>query len=447
MYAEVIIPVPIPKTYTYHVPTSMESMAIPGVRVEVSFGKKKRYAGVVKSVSQTAPKGFEPKSILQILDPEPIVYEEQLKLWTWMAHYYMCSEGEVMAAALPTHLKLSSETILIWNDEYGEDFTDLDDKEYLVAEGLLLKKELKLDEVQEILDIAHVYPVVKSLLEKRVCFAWESLKEKYSVKKENFIRLHSDYQNEDALAALLNQWSTKAPKQLELLLAYLHLLKKDGIVKQSDLLKKSGASSAQLKGLIDKSILLVTKEDVNRIHLKEKEVSIDFELTSKQLVALAAVKKNLLEKNICLLHGVTSSGKTLLYIQLIEEQIRQGRQVLYLLPEIALTAQIIRRLEKHFGGYIAIYHSKFNPNERVELWNRVKKGEIRIVLGARSSLFLPFSNLSLIIVDEEQDASFKQQDPSPRYNARDAALYYAQQCGISCIVAHNTMQEMPHCCA
>jgi len=354
----------------------MESMAVPGVRVEVSFGKKKRYAGVVKSVSQTAPKGFEPKSILQMLDPEPIVYEEQLKLWTWIAHYYMCSEGEVMAAALPTHLKLSSETILIWNDEYGEDFTDLDEKEYLVAEGLLLKKELKLEEVQEILDITHVYPVVKSLLEKKVCFAWESLKEKYSVKKENFIRLHPNYHEEQALSTLLNQWTNKAPKQLELLLAYLHLQKKDGIVKQSDLLKKSGASSAQLKGLIDKSILLVTKET--------------------------------------------------------------GKQVLYLLPEIALTAQIIRRLEKHFGGYIAIYHSKFNPNERVELWNRVKKGEIRIVLGARSSLFLPFSNLSLIIVDEEQDASFKQQDPSPRYNARDAALYYAQQCNAKVVLGSAT---------
>lgn len=438
MYAEVIIPIPIPKTYTYHVPASMESMVIPGVRVEVSFGKKKRYAGVVKSITDAAPKGFEPKPIIQILDPEPIVYEEQLKLWTWIAHYYMCSEGEVMAAALPTHLKLSSETILIWNDEFGEDFTDLDDKEYLVAEGLLLKKELKLDEVQEILDITHVYPVVKSLLEKRVCFAWESLKEKYTVKKENFIRLHPNYQNEEALANLLNQWTTKAPKQLELLLAYIHLLKKDGVVKQADLLKKSGASSAQLKGLIDKAILLVTKENVDRIHLKEKEVLIDFELTPKQLNALSAVKKHLNEKNICLLHGVTSSGKTLLYIQLIEEQIKKGKQVLYMLPEIALTAQIIRRLEKHFGGYIAIYHSKFNPNERVELWNRVKKGEIRIVLGARSSLFLPFSNLSLIIVDEEQDVSFKQQEPSPRYNARDAALYYAKQCNAQVVLGSAT---------
>lgn len=236
----------------------------------------------------------------------------------------------------------------------------------------------------------------------------------------------------------MNQWTTKAPKQLELLLAYIHLLKKDGVVRQADLLKKSGASSAQLKGLVDKSILLVTKENVDRIHLKEKEVLIDFELTPNQLNALNEVKSHLNEKNICLLHGVTSSGKTLLYIKLIEEQIKMGKQVLYLLPEIALTAQIIRRLEKHFGGYVAIYHSKFNPNERVELWNRVKNGEIRIVLGARSSLFLPFSNLSLVIIDEEQDASFKQQDPSPRYNARDAALYYAKQCNAQVVLGSAT---------
>jgi primosomal protein N' (replication factor Y) (superfamily II helicase) len=438
LFAEVIIPIPIPKTYTYLIPPSMESAAMPGVRVEVSFGKKKRYAGVIKSISNDPPKGFEPKSIIQILDPEPIIYQEQLLLWNWIANYYMCSEGEVMAAALPTHLKLSSETILIWNEEYGEDFSNLDDKEYLVAEGLLLKKELKLDEVQDILDATHVYPVVKSLLDKKLCFAWESLKERYTVKKEIFIRLHPSFQNEDALAKLLNQWNNKAPKQLELLLAYLHLQKTTNAVKQSELLKKSGATSAQLKGLIEKGILVASKEEVDRVQLKSKDVHIDFQLSATQETAMQQIKSALNEKNICLLYGVTSSGKTLLYIKLIEEQIRQGKQVLYLIPEIALTAQIIRRLEKHFGGYIAIYHSKFNPNERVELWNKVKKGEIRIVLGARSSLFLPFSNLSLIIIDEEQDASFKQQEPSPKYNARDAALYYAQQCKAKVILGSAT---------
>ncbi len=426
MFAEVIIPLAIPKTYTYAIPEQWIEIALPGVRVEVIFGKQKRYAGLIKSLSTDAPDGFIPKPIVQVIDPEPIVFSKQLQLWNWVANYYMCSEGEVMAAALPTQFKLSSETILLFNDEFGEDFSDLDEQEYLVAEGLLLKKELRMDEVQGILDIVHVYPVVKRLLEKKVCIAWESLKEKYTPKKEKFVHLHANYTQEEDLAGLLNGWANKAPKQLELLLAFLHLQKTEGEVRQSELLKKSGASSAQLQSLVTKNILIVSAQAVDRIRLGAKDVEIDFTLSDAQEKALSSVKEQFKQKDTCLLHGVTSSGKTQVYIKLIEEQISRGKQVLFLLPEIALTAQIIRRLQKHFGGYIAIYHSKFNPNERVELWNKVKKGEVRIVLGARSALFLPYIDLSLIIIDEEQDASFKQQDPAPRYNARDAALYYAR---------------------
>jgi primosomal protein N' (replication factor Y) len=427
MYAEIILPLALPKTYTYAIPLEMQEAAIPGVRVEVVFGRQKRYAGIIKSTTNEAPKGFEAKPILQVLDSEPVLYQQQLNLWSWIANYYMCSEGEVMSAALPTQFKLSSETILMLNEEYGDDFSELDDQEYLVAEGLSIKKELKMDEVQDILDIAHVYPVVKRLLEKKVCIAWESLKEKYTPKRETFVFLHPDYHQEEALAGLLNQWNNRAPKQLELLLSFLHLQKMEGEVKQPELLKKSGASAAQLTGLVEKGILKVQKLSVDRLPLMAKSVQIDFTLSVHQEEALQKVRTALTEKNVCLLHGVTSSGKTQVYIRLIEEQVKAGKQVLYLLPEIALTAQIIRRLQQHFGGYISIYHSKFNPNERVELWNKVKKGEIRVVLGARSALFLPFSDLSLIIVDEEQDASFKQQDPAPRYNARDAALFYAHQ--------------------
>lgn len=438
MFAEVIIPLAIPKTYTYAIPTDMQEAALPGVRVEVVFGKQKRYAGIIKSTTTEAPKGFEPKPILQVLDSEPVLYQQQLNLWNWIANYYMCSEGEVMAAALPTQFKLSSETILMLNEEYGDDFTGLDDQEYVVAEGLSVKKELKMDEVQDILDLAHVYPVVKRLLEKKVCIAWESLKEKYTPKRESFVFLHGDYHQEEALATLLNAWNNKAPKQLELLLSFLHLQKVEGEVKQTALLKKAGASAAQLTALVEKGILVVQKLSVDRLPLMAKSVDIDFTLSAHQDEALQKVKTALSEKNVCLLHGVTSSGKTQVYIRLIEEQVKLGKQVLYLLPEIALTAQIIRRLQAHFGGYISIYHSKFNPNERVELWNKVKKGEIRVVLGARSALFLPFSDLSLIIVDEEQDASFKQQDPAPRYNARDAALYYAHQLNAKVVLGSAT---------
>lgn len=405
-------------------PEQFSELVQPGCRVEVELGKNKRYAGLIKRLHPDKPAEFEPKDILNLLDTVPVVHTDQLKLWQWIAQYYMCSEGEVMAAALPAHFKLSSETIIVYNDEYGEDFSDLDHDEYLVAEALLIKKELKLPEVQQILDSSHVYPVIKRLIEKRACFVWESLKETYTPKKETYVRLDPRYDNEEQLEELMNNWS-RAPKQLELLLSYLHLMKTEGEVTRPGLLKKSNASDAQLKGLVDKGILILEKRSVDRIAYLPRDIKIDFTLTPAQQLALEQVNESLSNHSVCLLHGVTSSGKTLLYIKLMEQYIKQGKQVLYLLPEIALTSQIIRRLQQHFGGYIGIYHSKFSQNERVEIWNKIRTGELKIVLGARSSLFLPFSDLGLIIADEEHDPSFKQQEPAPRYHARDAAVYYA----------------------
>lgn len=424
MYAEIIIPLALPKNYTWLVPEQMLDAVRPGCRVEVNLGKNKKYAGIVKRVHDEKPEFFEPKEILNLLDTEPVVFEEQLQLWEWMASYYMCSEGEVMAAALPSHFKLSSETILVFNEEYGEDFSALDHDEYLVAEALLLKKELKLSEVQQVLDSSHVYPVINRLIGKKVCFVWEALKQGYSPKKETYVLLNPEYSQEEKLADLLNNWS-RAPKQMELLLSWLHLSKTEGEVTKSELLKKAGASESQLKGLVEKNILRIEKRNVDRLQYLPKDIRIDFELSSLQLEAFEKIKTVFSEKPVCLLHGITSSGKTQIYIRLIEQYIRQGKQVLYMLPEIALTSQIIRRLQKHFGGYIGIYHSKFSQNERVEIWNKVKNGEMKVVLGARSSIFLPYNNLGLIICDEEYDTSFKQQDPAPRYNGRDAAIYFA----------------------
>jgi len=289
---------------------------------------------------------------------------------------------------------------------------------------LELKKELHLIEVQQILDVMNVYPIVKKLIEKGICYVWEELKNKYKAKTETFITLNPIYRDEEKLADLLNNWS-KAPKQMELLLSYLHLVRAEGEVTQPELLKKSNASAAQLKGLVDKHILLVEKRATDRILALPRNIQIDFTLSSAQETAFSDIKEHIAEKPVCLLHGVTASGKTEIYTKLIEEYILEGKQVLYMLPEIALTSQIIRRLQKHFGGYIAIYHSKFNANERVEIWNKVKTGETKIILGARSSLLLPFNNLGLVIVDEEHDASYKQQEPAPRYHARDTAIYYA----------------------
>ncbi len=422
MFAEVILPLALPTTYTYAVPPVFADKIKHGSRVEVVLGKNKRYAGIIKLITSEAP-AYNTKEILNVLDDEPVLYPQQLQLWNWMSQYYMCSEGEVMAAALPAHFKLSSETILLFNEEYGDDFSNLNNEEYLVAEALLIKKQLNITEVQQLLDDTHVYPVIKKLIDKKVCVVWEALSERYKTKKENFVLLNPQYDTEAAMGELLNNW-TKAPTQMELLLSYLHLIKTTGEVTQTELLKKSGASTAQLNGLAEKKILLIQKRTVDRIKAMPKAMEVAFELSPAQQVSLQQVEQSFITKNVCLLHGVTSSGKTQIYIKLIEAYYKQGKQVLYLLPEIALTAQMIRRLQFHFGGNIAIYHSKFNNNERVELWNKIKSGEIRIVLGARSALFLPFKDLGLVVVDEEHDPSFKQQDPAPRYNARDAAVYY-----------------------
>jgi primosomal protein N' (replication factor Y) len=435
-WAEVILPLALPTTYTYAIPDELLAKAQPGCRAEVVFGRNKKYAGVIRSITSERP-GYETKPLLNVLDDEPVVYPRQLQLWKWLSEYYMCSEGEVMAAALPTHFKLSSETILIYNEAIGDDFSSLDDEEFLVAEALLLKKELRLSEVQQILDVTHVYPLVKRLIDQQVCLVWEAMDERYKIKQATYILLHPDYRDEDHLSELLNNWS-RAPKQMELLLAYLHLQKTEGEVMQPELLKKSGATAAQLKGLVDKNILIAEKRAVDRISSLPPVFNIDFELSPAQQEAHEKVRNGLLNKPVCLLHGITGSGKTQVYIKLIEEYCRGDRQVLYLLPEIALTAQIIRRLQKHFGGNIAIYHSKFNNNEKVELWNKIRTGAIKIVLGARSALFLPFRELGLIIVDEEHDPSYKQQDPAPRYNARDAAIYYANLCKAKVLLGSAT---------
>ena len=436
MYAEVIIPLALPRNYTWSVPEQWRTQIRAGCRVEVEL-RNKKYAGIVKKLHEEKPEAFEPKPIGNLLDAEPILHAGQLKLWEWIAGYYLCSEGEVMAAALPAHFKLNSETILVFNEEAGDDFTYLDNDEFLVAEALLIKKQLKLSDVQELLDSSHVYPVIKRLIEKKVCHVWESLKETYTAKTENYIVLNPEYGNEDRLADLLNNWS-RGPKQQELLLAYLHLIRTEGEVTRAQLLKKSGASDAQLKGLVDKQILRVEKRVVDRIRYLPRDIQISFELSPAQQAAFDEVSESFRQRAVCLLHGVTSSGKTQVYIRQIEQAIRQGQQVLYLLPEIALTSQIIRRLQQHFGGYIGIYHSKFSQNERLEIWNKIRTGELKIILGARSALFLPFDNLGLVVVDEEHDASYKQQEPAPRYHARDAAIYYASLFGARVLLGSAT---------
>ena len=438
MYAEIIIPLALPKNYTWMIPEPMQSELIIGMRVEVMLGANKRYAGIVKKIFPEKPADFNPKPILSILDDQPILYPPQLALWEWMAQYYMCTEGEVMQAAIPSHLKISSESVFILNEAHANDGKNLSDAEYIISEALEIRKALSLLEIQKLLDKKSVYPVINKLIQKGICFVQENMKDKYKIKEETFILLHPDYRNEPALEALLNDW-TRAPKQLELLLAFLHYEKTEGEVRQKEMLEKSGASTAQLKALIDKGVLIAEKRKKDRFQTDPSSGNQDFhKLSEQQLAAFNSITKQLATHPVHLLHGITGSGKTQIYVALIKEVIQQNQQALYLLPEIALTAQMIRRLKQYFGGSIAIYHSKFNPNERVEIWNKVKTGEIKIVLGARSALFLPYKNLSLIIIDEEHDPSYKQQEPAPRYQARDTAIYYASQINAKVVVGSAT---------
>jgi primosomal protein N' (replication factor Y) len=438
MYAEIIIPLALPKNYTWEIPSSMLDQVMIGMRVEVMLGTNKRYAGIVKKLLTDKPSAFNPKPILSILDEAPIVYPAQLALWEWMAQYYMCTEGEVMQAAVPSHLKISSESIFIYNGYYEMDSQQLNDLEYILCEALQIKKELSLAEVQKLLDRKSVYPIVNKLIQKGVCFIQENMTDKYKVKEETFIQLAEAYRSEEKIEQLLNEW-TRAPKQLALLLSFLHFEKTEGEVSQKSILEKSGASHAQLKALIDKGVLVAEKRKIDR--LKNDGLAGNdqlHQLSAQQQIALEDVKAQLKTHSVHLLHGITGSGKTQIYVALINELIEEGQQALYMLPEIALTAQMIRRLKQYFGNKIAIYHSKFNPNERVEIWNKVKSGEIKIVLGARSALFLPYKNLSLIIVDEEHDGSYKQQDPAPRYQARDTAIYYANKINAKVILGSAT---------
>jgi primosomal protein N' (replication factor Y) len=422
-WVEVILPLALPLNLTYQLPVDLIDRVQLGSRVEVEMGKQKRYTGIVRAIIHQAP-DHPTKPVLSVLDDAPLLYTHQLRFWEWMSQYYLCSMGEVMSTALPAHFRLNSETHFQYNEEFGDDFSMLDDDAYLLAEALLLKKQLTLNEVHSILQKKTVYPVIRSLIDHQVCFVWENLQEKYRPKKETYVRFHPDFDPQHALEPLLNKWKG-APKQMELLLAFLHLSQRKQEVLQSELLQKAGANSTALKGLSEKRVLLIEKRSVNRLPAVPEKFEPLPVLSSMQQTALDQVYNLFEQKEVVLLHGVTGSGKTMLYLQLIAEQIKQGNQVLYLLPEIALTSQIIRRLQEYFGGHVAVYHSRFNDQERVELWNSVRRNEVKVLLSARSGLFLPFSKLGLVIVDEEHDTSYKQQDPAPRYHARDAAIFYA----------------------
>ena len=426
LFVEVILPLAISRNYTYRVPFEMNDFAEIGKRVVVQFGKSKLYTAIIASISEHAPEKYEAKYIIEILDNAPVVTERQLRFWKWIAGYYMCNEGEVMNAALPNALKLASETRVMLNGDYGFDKGQLNDKEYLITEALSIQSELTISDIVKLLGQKTVMPVLKSLFEKNIITIFEEVSERYKPRKKTYLVLNPVYHNSENRKELFEILEKRAPKQADALLAYLKLSRQQKMVSKNQLIEESGAGDASIKSLIEKDIFFAEHKLVSRLGYEEEDEAIsNFVLSPAQQVALDDLRTHFAKKDVVLLHGVTASGKTQIYIRLIEEMIAAGKQVLYLLPEIALTTHIIERLRMYFGGTIGVYHSRFNDNERVEVWQKVLQNEYKVVLGARSSVFLPFQNLGLVIVDEEHETSYKQYDPAPRYNARDAAIFLA----------------------
>ena len=431
IFVDVILPLPLQNTFTYEVPPEFSAIK-KGIRVIVQFGQKKFYTAVVYKTHQKSPKNYTAKPIINILDCQPIISNQQFKLWEWIANYYCCSLGDVMNSALPSVLKLSSETKLKISENIV-DKSSLNDKEFLVLEALEIQKELTLNEVSKILNQKTIFSTINSLISRKVIFLLEELNEQFKPKSIRFVYCL----NKDVDFKIFKN----AKRQEQVFRSFIDLTKenKSNSVTVKELLEVSSSSHKSLNALVTKGVFSIEEKEISRIDVYENEDLISFDLSDEQQIALNKIQNFYKSKDVVLLHGVTSSGKTEIFIKLIEDVISRGEQVLYLLPEIALTTQMINRLRKCFGDKVGVYHSKFNNNERGEIWSEVlNANRFPIILGTRSSIFLPFSNLGLIVVDEEHENSFKQKLISPRYNARDTAIMYANIIGAKVLLASAT---------
>lgn len=440
-YVDVILPLPLPKAFTYGLPDEWAEEAVIGSRVVVSFGKKKFYTAIVQNIHFCPPTDYEVKDITALLDRTPILLPDQFRFWQWVADYYLCTIGDVYKAALPSGLKLESETVVAYNPDFMAD-TPLPDREQRVLDLLAAESPQSVTKLEKSSGFRNTLSVVKSLLDREAIFVKEELKRTYKPKTEARVRLAgaADERRLHILFDLLG----RAPKQLALLMKYVEAsgLLGGGTVREitkRDLLKQAGVSAAVLDGLVEKKIFEVYHAEIGRLSAETHETVGLNPLNAFQQRAYEGILHQFTEKNVVLLHGVTSSGKTEIYIHLIQEALRQGKQVLYLLPEIALTTQITERLRRVFGTRLGVYHSKFPDAERVEIWQKqLSEASYDIILGVRSSVFLPFHRLGLVIVDEEHETTYKQQDPAPRYHARNAAIVLASMFGAKTLLGTAT---------
>lgn len=442
-YADVILPLPLENSYTYGIPSDLEKAVIPGCRVIVHFGKKRYYTAIVIEVHERTPNSsFETKEIYALLDATPVLRRPQLRFWKWIASYYLCKLGDVYKAALPSGLKLESETAVTYNEEFVADMA-LRPNEQAVLDAFKGTLKLTVSELEKKTGLRNVVPVVASLMVRGAVEVNEEMKRGFAPKTQSFVRLTEAYRDETRLQEVFGELK-RARKQELLLVCYLDLshalnpvLAKE--LSKKELLERSGYTAVVLDGLAKRKILECYDKEIGRLQMQVCRLQTPSPLSPAQEKAYDEIHETFKSKEICLLHGVTSSGKTEIYIRLIDEVLKLGRQVLYLLPEIAITTQITERLAKLFGDKLLVYHSKFSDNERVEVWNKLLHGnEPMLILGVRSSLFLPFRDLGLIIVDEEHENTYKQQDPAPRYHARNAAIVLAGMHGAKTLLGSAT---------
>tara|TARA_B100001059_G_scaffold49911_1_gene42966 strand:+ start:6020 stop:8485 length:2466 start_codon:yes stop_codon:yes gene_type:complete len=426
-FVDVILPLPLERNFTYAITKAESEFIKPGFRVTVPFGKNKIYTSIALKLHCKAPIAYEVKSIHSILDNAPMVNAFQFKLWDWISKYYMCSLGEVMSAAIPSAFLLQSETLVALVPNANVNTIQLTDDQYLILEALEQASRLKIEDIQNILNKKNIFSVLTPLMEAKILTTSQSLKEKFKPKLERCLRISNSYSGNDALAKLEQEFK-RAKKLSAIVLGYFSLVSQKSQITVSDLKTQTNATASQIKTLIDKGVFEAYFIEVDRIKFDNSKDQQDIALSPEQSTAFDAINHNLKEKSVCLFHGVTSSGKTEIYIKKIESILRHGKQALFLVPEIALTSQLVFRLKQFFGSQVVVYHSRFSPNERVEIWQKVlnKSEQARVVIGARSSLLLPFSNLGLIVVDEEHEPSYKQFDPSPRYHARDTSIVLAK---------------------
>ncbi len=445
--AEVILPVPLPGYFSYLVPPLLREAVVPGIRVVVPFGKKRLLAGLVRRILPETQTDMTLKEVLAVLDDRPVIREIHFLFWEWMARYYLCTPGEVMVAALPASFRLESETAISINPAFNGDMSRLTDKEYLIIEALQFSESLSISQICDIVDQKKVMNLIQGLIDKEVVISSESIAESYRPKSQTRVRLCKGYHEDEPLKELLDELGKRAFRQLELMMCFLQVAGGDvcsASMAKADLLGKAGAGPAALKALTDKKILEEFQVEVSRLGHYDATKHVDqIVFNAEQQEALAGIREGIDQGKPVLLHGVTGSGKTEIYIRLIHEMITAGKQVLYILPEIALTSQIINRLRDFFGDRVQVYHSRYSDRERTELWNKViqfagEDNDPWVIVGARSALFVPLTDAGLVIVDEEHDHSFKQFDPAPRYQGRDAAIMLASQLGIPVLLGSAT---------